>query len=61
VFIVSLSRVAAVVVAMVHEDVHQRARQQKCERQDAQYMGAMFGEQKETADCRDDEQHNAPA
>jgi hypothetical protein len=47
------------VVAVVHEHVHQRAGQQEGIRQDAQDVGAMFGEQQETADRSGHKQRQA--
>ena len=47
-------------MAVVHERVHQRARQQERVRQDAQHVGTMLGEEQEAADDRDDQQRKAP-
>jgi hypothetical protein len=47
------------VVAVMHEHVHQRACQQKGIRQNAQDVGAMFGEQQEAADRSSHEQRQA--
>jgi hypothetical protein len=49
------------VVAMVHEHVHQRTGQQECVRQEAQNMGTMLSEEQETPDDGDDQECNACA
>jgi len=49
------------VVAVVHEHVHQRARQQERVRQEAQYVGTVLREQKKAANGRDDQQCDACA
>jgi len=45
---------AVMVVAVMHEHVHQRTRQQEGVRQEAQYVGAVLGEQEKAANGRDD-------
>jgi hypothetical protein len=40
-----------VVVTVVHEQVHQRARGKKQPRENPQHMRLMFGKQKERNDC----------
>jgi len=51
--------VPAMVVAVMHEHVHQRARQQEGIRQDAQDVGAMLREQQEATDRCGHEQRQA--
>jgi sensor domain CHASE-containing protein len=50
-----------VVVAVVHEQVHQRARQQERVRQETQYVGTVFREQEKSANGCDDQQRDACA
>ena len=49
------------VVTVVHEYMHQRTSQQERERQDAQYVGAVFREQQKAANRHNDKERNAPA
>jgi hypothetical protein len=48
-------------VAVVHEDVHQRAGQQKQEGQDAEEMGAVLAQQEVSSGCAEHQQADGVA
>ena len=51
--------VAAMVMTVMHEHVHQRACQQEGEGQEAQHVGAVLREQEEAANGDDDKERNS--